>query len=80
MEEFEKLRIGSEVQVKIGKQRMKDTDDNKYLFEPIFENAIVRRIDKAAGFAVVELKSGNMSEINEDVEWYTVPKVGGLFK
>ncbi|EIQ0607821.1 DUF3310 domain-containing protein [Staphylococcus pseudintermedius] len=71
--EIKDLKIGDEVSISIGSQRMKDTDDDKYVLETIFETAKVVEVDKDGLFAGIIFKDGTFGEINSDVEWHLIP-------
>lgn len=67
------LKINDEVSVKVSTQRLRDTDDEKWIYEPIFETAKVVEVDKDFQYATVVFKDCTFGEINADVEWYKVP-------
>lgn len=71
--EIRDLKIGDEVQVESGVQRMRDTDDDKYVLETVFEMAKVIEVDKKYEFAEVVFGNGSRGEINADTEWYPIP-------
>lgn len=71
--EIRDLKIGDEVQVESGVQRMRDTDDDKYVLETVFEMAKVIEVDKKYEFAEVVFGNGSRSEINAGTEWYLIP-------
>ncbi|MFB3194859.1 DUF3310 domain-containing protein [Staphylococcus pseudintermedius] len=71
--EIKELKINDEVSVKVGMQRLRDTDDEKWIYEPIFEMAKVVEVDKDFQYATVVFKDGTFGEINADVEWYLIP-------
>ncbi|EMZ6974942.1 DUF3310 domain-containing protein [Staphylococcus pseudintermedius] len=67
------LKINDEVSVKVSTRRLRDTDDEKWIYEPIFETAKVVEVDKGFQYATVVFKDGTFGEINADVEWYLIP-------
>lgn len=71
--EIRNLKIGDEVQVAVSSQRMRDTDDEKWVCEPIFETAKVTKVNETYGYATVVFKDNTFGEINADVEWYPIP-------
>ncbi len=71
--EIRDLKIGDEVQVESCVQRMRDTDDDKYVLETVFEMAEVIEVDKKYEFAEVVFGNGSRGEINADTEWYPIP-------
>ncbi|EGQ0375735.1 DUF3310 domain-containing protein [Staphylococcus pseudintermedius] len=71
--EIKELKINDEVSFKVGIQRLRDTDDEKWIYEPIFETAKVVEVDKDFQYATVVFKDGTFGEINADVEWYLIP-------
>ncbi|PCF79250.1 MULTISPECIES: hypothetical protein [Staphylococcus intermedius group] len=71
--EIKELKIGDEVQVETGVQRMRDTDDEKYVSETVFGMAKVTKVDEKYGFAGVTFKDGTIGEIDADTEWYPIP-------
>ncbi|PCF64559.1 DUF3310 domain-containing protein [Staphylococcus intermedius] len=71
--EIKELKIGDEVQVETGVQRMRDTDDEKYVSETVFGMAKVTKVDEKYGFAEVTFKDGAIGEIDADTEWYPIP-------
>ncbi|EHT6222138.1 DUF3310 domain-containing protein [Staphylococcus pseudintermedius] len=71
--EIKELKINDEVSFKVGIQRLRDTDDEKWIYEPIFETAKVVEVDKDFQYAAVVFKDGTFGEINADVEWYLIP-------
>ncbi|ELD8070069.1 DUF3310 domain-containing protein [Staphylococcus pseudintermedius] len=71
--EIKELKINDEVSVKVSTQRHRDTDDEKWIYEPIFETAKVVEVDKDFQYATVVFKDGTFGEINADVEWYLIP-------
>lgn len=44
--EIKDLKTNDEVSVKVSTQRLRDTDDEKWIYEPIFETAKVVVVDK----------------------------------
>ncbi|MFH0717361.1 DUF3310 domain-containing protein [Staphylococcus delphini] len=71
--EIKELKIGDEVSAPVGEQRMRDTDDEKYVLETVFEMAKVTKVDEKYGFAEVTFKDGTIGEIDADTEWYPIP-------
>ncbi|EGQ1710915.1 DUF3310 domain-containing protein [Staphylococcus pseudintermedius] len=71
--EIKELKINDEVSVKVGMQRLRDTDDEKWIYEPIFETAKVVEVDKKYEYANVVFENGTYDEIDADVEWYKIP-------
>ncbi|EGQ4169890.1 DUF3310 domain-containing protein [Staphylococcus pseudintermedius] len=71
--EIKELKINEEVSVKVSTQRLRDTDDEKWIYEPIFETAKVVEVDKKYEYANVIFENGTYGEINADVEWYPIP-------
>ncbi|AZB66837.1 hypothetical protein [Staphylococcus phage phiSP119-3] len=67
------LKINDEVSVKVSTQRLRDTDDEKWIYEPIFETAKVVEVDKKYEYANVVFENGTYDEIDADVEWYKIP-------
>lgn len=67
------LKTNDEVSVKVGTQRLRDTDDEKWIYEPIFETAKVVVVDKKYEYANVVFENGTYDEIDADVEWYKIP-------
>ncbi|ELJ9288511.1 DUF3310 domain-containing protein [Staphylococcus pseudintermedius] len=67
------LKINDEVSVKVSMRRLRDTDDQKWIYEPIFETAEVIEVDKKYEFAEVVFGNGSRGEINADTEWYPIP-------
>ncbi|MDK4071797.1 hypothetical protein O0F56_11175 [Staphylococcus pseudintermedius] len=49
------LKINDEVSVKVSTQRLRDTDDEKWIYEPICETAKVAEVDKDGLFASIFL-------------------------
>ncbi|RYR82067.1 DUF3310 domain-containing protein [Staphylococcus pseudintermedius] len=70
--EIKELKINDEVSVKVGMQRLRDTDDEKWIYEPIFETAEVVEVDKKYEYANVVFENGTYDEIDADVEWYKI--------
>ncbi|HAR6067886.1 TPA: DUF3310 domain-containing protein [Staphylococcus pseudintermedius] len=66
------LKINDEVSVKVSTQRLRDTDDEKWIYEPIFETAKVVEVDKKYEYANVVFENGTYDEIDADVEWYKI--------
>ncbi|UXS20883.1 DUF3310 domain-containing protein [Staphylococcus delphini] len=71
--EIKDLKINDEVSVVVSSQRLRDTDDEKWVYEPIFETAKVVEVDKDFRFATIIFKDGTFGEINADTEWYPIP-------
>ncbi|MDK3623206.1 DUF3310 domain-containing protein [Staphylococcus pseudintermedius] len=67
------LKINDEVSVMVSSQRLRDTDDEKWIYEPIFETAKVLEVDKDFQFATIVFKDGTFGEVNSDTEWYPIP-------
>ncbi|HAR6293322.1 TPA: DUF3310 domain-containing protein [Staphylococcus pseudintermedius] len=67
------LKINDEVSVKVSTQRLRDTDDEKWIYEPICETAKVVEVDKDFQFATIVFKDGTFGEVNSDTEWYLIP-------
>lgn len=71
--EIKDLKINDEVSVVVSSQRLRDTDDDKWVYEPIFETAKVVEVDKNFQFATIVFKDGTFGEVNGDSEWYKIP-------
>ncbi|UXS57010.1 DUF3310 domain-containing protein [Staphylococcus delphini] len=71
--EIKDLKINDEVSVKVSTQRLRDTDDEKWIYEPIFETAKVTKVGKIYEFAEVTFKDGTIGEIDKETEWYPIP-------
>ncbi|EGQ3351206.1 DUF3310 domain-containing protein [Staphylococcus pseudintermedius] len=71
--EIKNLKINDEVSVVVSSQRLRDTDDEKWIYEPIFETAKVVEVDKNFQFATIIFKDGTFGEVNGDTEWYKIP-------
>ncbi|EHS7175994.1 DUF3310 domain-containing protein [Staphylococcus pseudintermedius] len=71
--EIKDLKTNDEVSVKVSTQRLRDTDDEKWVYEPIFETAKVVVVDKKYEYANVVFENGTYDEIDADVEWYKIP-------
>ncbi|EGQ0299896.1 DUF3310 domain-containing protein [Staphylococcus pseudintermedius] len=71
--EIKELKINDEVSVKVSTQRLRDTDDEKWIYEPIFETAKVVEVDKDGLFASIIFTDGNWGELDKETEWYKVP-------
>ncbi|MTV20668.1 DUF3310 domain-containing protein [Staphylococcus delphini] len=71
--EIKDLKIGDEVSVVVSSQRLRDTDDEKWFYEPFFETAKVVEVDKDGLFASIVFADGKWGEIDKDTEWYKVP-------
>lgn len=67
------LKINDEVSVKVSTQRLRDTDDEKWIYEPIFETAKVVEVDKDGLFASIVFVDGKWGELDKDTEWYPIP-------
>ncbi|WP_353422482.1 DUF3310 domain-containing protein [Staphylococcus delphini] len=67
------LKINDEVSVMVSSQRLRDTDDDKWVYEPIFETGKVTRMDEKYEFAEVTFKDGAIGEIDKETEWYKIP-------
>ncbi|EGQ3038743.1 DUF3310 domain-containing protein [Staphylococcus pseudintermedius] len=71
--EIKDLKIGDEVQVSFGTQRVRDEDDEKWIDEPYFENGTVVSIYDWGRKAKVEFKDGSYTVLDKDTEWYLIP-------
>ncbi|PCF56339.1 DUF3310 domain-containing protein [Staphylococcus delphini] len=71
--EIKELKINDEVSVKVRTQRLRDTDDEKWIYEPIFETAKVVEVDKDGLFASIVFDDGKWGELDKDTEWYPIP-------
>ncbi|UXS58532.1 DUF3310 domain-containing protein [Staphylococcus delphini] len=71
--EIKDLKINDEVSVMVSSQRLRDTDDEKWIYEPIFETAKVTKVGKIYEFAEVTFKDGAIGEIDKETEWYPIP-------
>lgn len=71
--EIKELKINDEVSVKVSTQRLRDTDDEKWIYEPIFETAKVVEVDKDGLFASIVFADGKWGELDKDTEWYPIP-------
>ncbi|EKH2236605.1 TPA: DUF3310 domain-containing protein [Staphylococcus pseudintermedius] len=71
--EIKELKINDEVSVKVSTQRLRDTDDQKWIYEPIFETAKVVEVDKDGLFASIVFVDGKCGELDKDTEWYLIP-------
>ncbi|EGQ4302581.1 DUF3310 domain-containing protein [Staphylococcus pseudintermedius] len=67
------LKINDEVSVKVSTQRLRDTDDEKWIYEPICETAKVAEVDKDGLFASIFFADGKWGELDKDTEWYPIP-------
>ncbi|HHD7359608.1 TPA: DUF3310 domain-containing protein [Staphylococcus pseudintermedius] len=67
------LKINDEVSVKVSTQRLRDTDDEKWIYEPICETAKVAEVDKDGLFASIVFADGKWGELDKDTEWYPIP-------
>ncbi|HEC2229551.1 TPA: DUF3310 domain-containing protein [Staphylococcus delphini] len=71
--EIKDLKINDEVSVVVSSQRLRDTDDDKWVYEPIFETAKVVEVDKDGLFASIIFTDGNWDELDKETEWYKIP-------
>ncbi|QUM66194.1 DUF3310 domain-containing protein [Staphylococcus delphini] len=71
--EIKDLKINDEVSVMVSSQRLRDTDDDKWVYEPIFETAKVVEVDKDGLFASIVFADGKWGELDKETEWYKVP-------
>ncbi|UXS22593.1 DUF3310 domain-containing protein [Staphylococcus delphini] len=71
--EIKDLKINDEVSVMVSSQRLRDTDDEKWIYEPIFETAKVTKVGTIYEFAEVTFKDGTIGEIDKETEWYPIP-------
>ncbi|MBA8778652.1 DUF3310 domain-containing protein [Staphylococcus schleiferi subsp. coagulans] len=71
--EIKDLKIGDEVQVGFGAQRVRDEDDEKWIYEPYFENGKVIDVYDKGSKAKVEFKDSSYTILDEDTEWYPIP-------
>ncbi|HCA7410330.1 TPA: DUF3310 domain-containing protein [Staphylococcus pseudintermedius] len=71
--EIKELKINDEVSVKVSTQRLRDTDDEKWIYEPIFETAKVVEVNKDGLFASIVFVDGKWGELDKDTEWYPIP-------
>ncbi|MBT2818517.1 DUF3310 domain-containing protein [Staphylococcus coagulans] len=69
--EIEDLKLNDRVQVEVSSQRVRDADDKRWVFEPIFETGKI--IDIQEDHALVEFKDRSIGVLNEDTEWYPIP-------
>ncbi|EJD5777249.1 DUF3310 domain-containing protein [Staphylococcus pseudintermedius] len=67
------LKTNDEVSVKVSTQRLRDTDDEKWIYEPIFETAKVVVVNKDGLFASIVFADGKWGELDKDTEWYLIP-------
>ncbi|MDE9953650.1 hypothetical protein [Staphylococcus pseudintermedius] len=67
------LKINDEVSVKVSTQRLRDTDDEKWIYEPICETAKVVEVDKDGLFASIVFADGKWGELDKDTGWYPIP-------
>ncbi|HDT8442809.1 TPA: DUF3310 domain-containing protein [Staphylococcus pseudintermedius] len=67
------LKINDEVSVKVSTQRLRDTDDEKWIYEPICQTAKVAEVDKDGLFASIVFADGKWGELDKDTEWYPIP-------
>ncbi|WMZ50329.1 DUF3310 domain-containing protein [Staphylococcus pseudintermedius] len=52
---------------------MRDEDDEKWVYEPCFENGEVIDVYEKGSKAQVDFKNGTCTVINANTEWYKVP-------
>ncbi|EGQ3888026.1 DUF3310 domain-containing protein [Staphylococcus pseudintermedius] len=71
--EIKDLEIGDEVQIVRGVQRVRDEDDEKWVYEPCFEKGEVIDVYEKGSEARVDFKNGTCTVINANTEWYKVP-------
>ncbi|HAR5807112.1 TPA: DUF3310 domain-containing protein [Staphylococcus pseudintermedius] len=71
--EIKDLKIGDKVQIVRGVQRVRDEDDEKWVYEPCFENGEVIDVYEKGSKAQVDFKNGTCTVINADTEWYPIP-------
>ncbi|HAR6120593.1 TPA: DUF3310 domain-containing protein [Staphylococcus pseudintermedius] len=71
--QIKELKINDEVSVKVSTQRLRDTDDEKWIYEPIFETAKVVEVDKDGLIASIVFVDGKWGELDKDTEWYLIP-------
>ncbi|HAR5866846.1 hypothetical protein DD902_11485 [Staphylococcus pseudintermedius] len=71
--EIKDLKINDEVSVKVSTHRLRDTDDEKWIYEPIFETAKVVEVDKDGLFASIVFADGKCGELDKGTEWYLIP-------
>ncbi|EGQ3430971.1 DUF3310 domain-containing protein [Staphylococcus pseudintermedius] len=71
--EIKDLKINDEVSVKVSTQRLRDTDDEKWIYEPIYETAKVVEVDKDGLFASIVFDDGKWGDLDKDTEWYPIP-------
>ncbi|EGQ3294294.1 DUF3310 domain-containing protein [Staphylococcus pseudintermedius] len=71
--EIKDLKIGDKVQIVRGVQRVRDEDDEKWVYEPCFENGEVIDVYEKGSKAQVDFKNGTCTVINANTEWYKVP-------
>ncbi|WP_353422502.1 DUF3310 domain-containing protein [Staphylococcus delphini] len=71
--EIKDLKINDEVSVMVSSQRLRDTDDEKWVYEPIFETAKVVKVDKNFQFALIIFADGKWGVLDKDSEWYKIP-------
>ncbi|EII2690574.1 DUF3310 domain-containing protein [Staphylococcus pseudintermedius] len=67
------MKIGDKVQIVRGVQRVRDEDDEKWVYEPCFENGEVIDVYEKGSKAQVDFKNGTCTVINANTEWYKVP-------
>ncbi|WP_311745466.1 hypothetical protein, partial [Staphylococcus pseudintermedius] len=67
------MKINDEVSIKVSTQRLRDTDDEKWIYEPICETAKVVEVDKDGLFASIVFADGKWGELDKDTEWYPIP-------
>ncbi|UXS43560.1 DUF3310 domain-containing protein [Staphylococcus delphini] len=71
--EIKNLKINDEVNVMVSTQRLRDTDDEKWVYEPIFETAKVVGVDKNFQFALIIFADGKWGALDKDSDWYKIP-------
>ncbi|HEC2226224.1 TPA: DUF3310 domain-containing protein [Staphylococcus delphini] len=71
--EIKDLEIGDEVQIVVGVQRVRDEDDEKWVYEPCFKNGEVIDVYEKGSKAKIDFKDGSCPVINADTEWYKIP-------
>ncbi|HEC2229106.1 TPA: DUF3310 domain-containing protein [Staphylococcus delphini] len=71
--EIKDLKINDEVQVSFGAQCVRDEDDEKWIYEPYFENGKVIDVYDKGSKAKVEFKDASYTILDEETEWYKIP-------
>ncbi|HEC2198690.1 TPA: hypothetical protein R1938_002618, partial [Staphylococcus delphini] len=64
--EIKDLEIGDEVQIVVGVQRVRDEDDEKWVYEPCFKNGEVIDVYEKGSKAKIDFKDGSCPVINAD--------------